>query len=386
MAEEEKKEQEQKILLVASSPHLADPTTSRRVMVEVLVGMVPATGWAIYSFGCSAAYILLSCIVAAVGTEWIFNAVRKKEQTIFDCSVLVTAMVLGLSLPPSFPWWAAVLGTIMAVAVAKMIFGGLGSNIFNPAMVGRAFLMACFGTMMTTWTAPVYPMNGCDSGCPTKEVFPCDSGACCKETGESCACKAAGKSGCGGIKAAVITQATPLALAKQVIKDSHNPDKPAEQKQKADTVNQMSRDMFLGKKSGSLGETSALLWLAGGLFLLFRRTITWHIPVAVLGSATAISALAWWMNPQVYADPLVHLCGGGLMMCAFFIATDPVTCPLSKSGRVVFGIGVGSLIMLIRLKGGYPEGVMYAVLLMNAITPLLDRWLRPIPLGGRVKR
>ena len=111
-----------------------------------------------------------------------------------------------------------------------------------------------------------------------------------------------------------------------------------------------------------------------------------HIPVAVLGSAAAISALAWWMNPQVYADPLVHLCGGGLMMCAFFIATDPVTCPLSKLGRLVFGIGVGSLIMLIRLKGGYPEGVMYAVLLMNAITPLLDRWLRPTPLGGRVKR
>ncbi|OPZ95423.1 MAG: Electron transport complex protein RnfD [Planctomycetes bacterium ADurb.Bin412] len=314
--------------------------------------------------------------MAAVGTEWIFNAVRKKEQTIFDCSVLVTAMILGLSLPPSFPWWAAVLGTIVAVAVAKMIFGGLGSNIFNPAMVGRAFLMACFGTMMTTWTAPIYQQMVAADG----------SKACCQSASETCACKAAGKAGCGDKKAAAMTQATPLALAKQAIKDSHNPDKPAEQKQKADTVNQMSRDMFLGKKSGSLGETSALLWLAGGLFLLFRRTITWHIPLAVLASAAGISALAWWMNPQVYADPLVHLSGGGLMMCAFFIATDPVTCPVSKSGRVVFGIGVGSLIMLIRLKGGYPEGVMYAVLLMNAITPLLDRWLRPTPLGGRVKR
>ena len=258
-----------------------------------------------------------------------------------------------------------------------MIFGGLGSNIFNPAMVGRAFLMACFGTMMTTWTAPYFQQTMAADG----------SKACCQSSaGGECACKAAGKAGCGGIKATAITQATPLAVAKQAIKDSHNPDKPVKQKQKADTVNQMSRDMFLGKKSGSLGETSALLWLAGGLFLLFRRTITWHIPVAVLGSAAAISALAWWMNPQVYADPLVHLCGGGLMMCAFFIATDPVTCPLSKSGRLVFGIGVGSLIMLIRLKGGYPEGVMYAVLLMNAITPLLDRWLRPTPLGGRVKR
>ncbi len=375
MVEEEKKEQEQKILLVTSSPHLTEPTTSRRVMVEVLLGMVPSTAWAIYSFGSSAAYILLSCIVAAVGTEWIFNAVRKKEQTIFDCSVLVTAMILGLSLPPSFPLWAAAMGTIVAVAVAKMIFGGLGSNIFNPAMVGRAFLMACFGTMMTTWTAPSFQQAMAADG--TK--------ASCHSSSAACACKAAGKPGCG-MKAAAITQATPLAMAKQAIKDSHNPDKPAEQKQKADAVNNITKDMFLGKISGSLGETSALLWLAGGLFLLIRRTITWHIPVAVLASVAAISALAWWMDPQVYANPLVHLCGGGLMMGAFFIATDPVTCPLSKSGRVVFGIGVGSLIMLIRLKGGYPEGVMYAVLLMNAITPLLDRWLRPIPLGGRVKR
>jgi len=347
-------------------------------MIEVLLCMVPATAWAIYSFGCSAAYILLSCIVAAVGTEWIFNAVRKKEQTIFDCSVLVTAMILGLSLPPSFPWWAAVLGTIVAVAVAKMIFGGLGSNIFNPAMVGRAFLMACFGTMMTTWTAPSFQQ--------TITVVDGSKACCQSSAGGECACKAAGKPGCGGIKAAVITQATPLAVAKQAIKDSHNPDKPAEQKQKADAANRIVKDMFLGTTSGSLGETSALAWLAGGVILLFRRTITWHIPLAVLASAAAITAIAWWLNPQVYASPLVHLCGGGLMMCAFFIATDPVTCPLSKSGRVVFGIGVGSLIMLIRLKGGYPEGVMYAVLLMNAITPLLDRWLRPTPLGGRVKR
>ena len=143
--------------------------------------------------------------------------------------------------------------------------------------------------------------------------------------------------------------------------------------------------MFVGTVRGSLGETSALLWLAGGAFLLIRRTITYHIPLAVLGSAMAIATVAWLIDGDVYANPLVHLSGGGLMMCAFFIATDPVSCPLSRLGRVIFGIGVGGLIMLIRLKGGYPEGVMYAVLLMNAMTPLLDRWTRPTPLGGHVR-
>jgi electron transport complex protein RnfD len=382
MATEDKKEQDSKVLMVTSSPHLTESTTSRRVMIEVVIGMALPVIWALYSFRLSAAMVLASCVIAAVGTEWLFNAIRKKEQTIADFSVIVPALILGLSLPPTIPFWAAAIGTVVAVSIAKMLFGGLGSNIFNPAMVGRAFLMACFGMMMTTWTAPVYQTTICDE---TGVVSSCDSPVCCKIMGGPCACEAAGKQVCSGDAVAVtVTQATPLAMAKQPIKDAHNPDKPAELKQKADVVNRQMKDIFLGNISGSLGETSALFWLIGGLFLLVRRTITWHIPFAVLASAAAIAGLAWWMNPEVYANPLVHVSGGGLMMCAFFIATDPVTCPLSKLGRVIFGIGVGSLIMLIRLKGGYPEGVMYAILLMNSVTPLLDRWTRPTPLGGHV--
>jgi H+/Na+-translocating ferredoxin:NAD+ oxidoreductase subunit D len=182
-----------------------------------------------------------------------------------------------------------------------------------------------------------------------------------------------------------ISQATPLSLAKAPIKDAANPDKPDNQKAVAFEVNDMLIEMFLGATSGSLGETSALMWLVGGIFLLVRRTITWHIPFAVLGSAGLIGWIAWHNNPEVYANPMVHLCGGGMMMCAFFIATDPVTCPLSKLGRLIFGAGVGSLIMLIRLQGGYPEGVMYAILLMNSMTPLLDHWTRPTPMGGHVR-
>ena len=336
-----------KVFTVSSSPHLVAAGTSRRVMFEVALGTAPAVVVSLWLFRAPAATVLISCLIAALATEWVFNAVRKRPRTIADFSVIVTALILGLSLPATMPYWAAAVGAIVAVAIGKMVFGGLGSNIFNPAMVGRAFLMACFGTMMTTWVAPA--------------IAPAPA------------------------QAQATTQSTPLALAKQVIKDAHNPDKPDAEKTVSEEINSLWQSMFTGNVSGSLGETSALCWLVGGVFLLVRRTITYHIPLAVLGSAMIISLIAWHTQPEVYANPLVHLCGGGLLMCAFFIATDPVSCPLSKLGRVIFGIGVGSLIMLIRLKGGYPEGVMYAILLMNSITPLLDRWTRPKVLGGHVR-
>ncbi len=345
MAAEEEKEQEKKLLLmVSSSPHLAEPATSRRIMFEVVIGCLPAVAAALWLFRDSAAMVLMACLASGLLTEWLFNAVRKKPQTITDGSVIITALILGLSLPPSIPTWAAAMGTAVAVAVAKMLYGGLGSNIFNPAMMGRAFLMACFGMMMTTWT-------------PLANEPPCT-------------------------EVDAVTQPTPLALAKQPIKDAANEDKL--EKATPNEVETKIGAMFFGRTTGSLGETSALCWLIGGVFLLVRRTITWHIPVAVLSTAAVIAVIPWLANPDVYANPLVHLFGGGLMMCAFFIATDPVTCPLTKLGRFIFGVGVGGLIMLIRLKGGYPEGVMYAVLLMNAITPLLDRWTKPTPLGGHV--
>ncbi len=343
MAQEEKTEKNL-ILTVTSSPHLMDAGTSKRIMFEVAFGTLPALGMAVYLFGTTALGLILACVATCVLTEAIFNAARGKRQTCFDGSVIVTGLILGLSLPPGLPIWAAVLGSVVATAVAKMLFGGLGSNIFNPAMVGRAFLMASFGLMMTTWQAP-------------QQQSEIDS----------------------------VSAATPLMLAKQAIKDAANDEIPAEQKATAGPVNKLIGSMFMGNVSGSAGETSALCWLIGGLFLLYRKTITWHIPVAVLGSALAFAAIAWLIDSQIYPNPLVHLCGGGLMMCAFFIATDPVSCPLSKTGRLVFGAGVGTLIMLIRLVGGYPEGVMYAILLMNMMTPLLDRWTRPRTMGGSVK-
>ncbi len=336
----------QKTLIVSSSPHLVDQSSSQKVMLEVTIGTLPAIVMSMYYFRGPAAVVLVSCVVGCLATEWVFNKVRRKAQTLTDFSALVTAIILGLSLPPSLPYWAAILGSVVAIAVSKMLFGGLGSNIFNPAMVGRAFLMACFGTMMTAWTPPA--------------TISVDQ------------------------EVAAVTQPTPLALAKQPIKDAANEDKT--EKATPAPANSIITDMFVGSIKGSAGETSALAWLIGGLFLLWRRTITWHIPVAVLGSSFVAAAIPWLLNQDVYPNPLVHLFGGGLMMCAFFIATDPVSCPLTKTGRLVFGAGVGILIMVIRLGHGLPEGVMYAILLMNSVTPLVDGWTRPKPVGGPTKK
>ena len=340
-----------KLLIVSSSPHLSEPATSRKVMAEVLIGCLPAVIGSILFFKILAVKVLLSCIITAVVTEYIFNKVRGKKQTAFDGSAVVAATILGLSLPPAIPFWAASLGMLVAIGVVKMLFGGLGCNIFNPAMAGRAFLMACFGTMMTFWVLPddvaAYGIKVNDNGQPVVAV----------------------------------SQATPLKELKQPIKDKADDEIAPENKANALDANKLIRDAFIGNVGGSLGETSTVAWLIGGVFLLTRKTITWHTPVGVLGAAGAVSLIAWLIDSGIYANPLLHLCSGGLMMCAFFIATDPVTCPLTKKGRFIFGVGVGTLTMLIRLIGGYPEGIMYAILLMNSVTPLIDNWTRPKTVG-----
>ena len=350
-----------RVLVVTSSPHLKDASTTRQIMYEVIIGLAPAAAYALWLFRGRGLAVLASCVATCVATEWVFNRVRGKSQTISDGSAAITGLILGLSLPPTFPWWGGAVGGVVAIGIAKMLYGGLGANVFNPAMVGRAFLMACFGTLMTAWTLPI-PLER-------------------KLEQQQAEVQAA-----AGAEVDAVTGETALAAAKRVMKDAANPEKPAAERRNVQELNAQVSSMFVGKESGSLGETSALLWLIGGLFLLVRRTITWHIPATVLGSAGLIATTAWLLRPEVYPNPLVHLFGGALMMGAFFIATDLVTSPLTKRGRLIFGSGVGALVMLIRLKGGYPEGVMYAVLLMNCVTPLLDRWTRPTPLGGHEQK
>jgi electron transport complex protein RnfD len=311
-------------------------------MIDVIIGLVPAMVAAGYYFRIYALILISTCCLSAVATEWLCNLIRKKTNSLGDFSAIVTGIILALSLPPSLPIWAAIIGTCFAVAIGKMVFGGLGANIFNPAMVGRAFLTASFGVLMTTWTVPAT----IDSAMP----------------------KIAADN-----RINARTQATPLAWSKQAIKT----------KKDSQLVNDEFKATFIGEVGGCLGETSALALLLGGLYLLIRRTINLHIPLAVLSSSFVWGAIAYLINSDAYISPLVHLTSGGMLLGAFFIATDPVTSPLSTKGRWIFGIGVGTMTMLIRIVGEYPEGVMYAVLLMNAVTPLIDRFCKLVPAGGK---
>ena len=331
-----------KDITVSHAPHISKSLSTRSVMIDVTIGLAPAMVAAGYYFRIYALILISTCCLSAVATEWLCNLIRKKPNSLGDFSAVVTGIILALSLPPSLPIWAAIIGSCFAIAIGKMVFGGLGANIFNPAMVGRAFLTASFGMLMTTWTVPAT----IDSAMP----------------------KIAADN-----RINARTQATPLAWSKQAIKT----------KTQAKAVNEQIESTFTGEIGGCLGETSTFALLLGGLYLLIRRTINPHIPLAVLVSAVVFAGIAYLINPDAYISPLVHLTSGGMLICAFFIATDPVTAPLTAKGMWIFGIGVGTITMLIRIVGEYPEGVMYAVLLMNATTPLIDRLCKLVPAGGK---
>ena len=334
---------------VSPSPHISQAHSTRSIMLDVIIGLCLAVVAAVYYFRMYALILIAVCVVTACVTEWICNLICKKPNSLGDLSAVVTGLILALSLPPAIPYWAAIIGSACSIAIGKMVFGGLGSNIFNPAMVGRTFLTACFGMLMTTWAAPA-TIN------PQMPVI-----------------SAAGTT--------AITQATPLAWSKQAIKTSKSDDKTGIIK--AEVANGQLEASFTGQIGGCLGETSALALIIGGIYLLIKRTITYHIPLAVLVSAFIFAAIGYLINPDVYVRPMLHLTSGGLLLCAFFIATDPVTAPLTTKGMWIFGIGTGAIIMLIRIVGEYPEGVMYAILLMNAVTPLIDRFCKIIPAGGK---
>ena len=328
-------------ITVSPAPHISHKLSTQRVMGDVIIGLLPAMAAAIWFFRLQAVLVILTCVTACMASEWMCNVLRKKENSLWDLSAVVTGLILAFSLPPAIPLWAAVIGSAFAVVIAKMLFGGLGANIFNPAMAARAFLTASFGMLMTTWTVPATV----DAAMPRIEAA----------------------------NTAAVTQATPLAWAKSAIKGNAE----------AAKANGLLKDTFWGNVGGCLGETSSFALLLGAVYLLIRRTIPFHIPAAVLMAAVVFATIFYFINPDKYSDPLLQLFGGGMLLCAFFIATDPVTAPLSARGMWIFGAGVGLLIMLIRFVGEYPEGVMYAVLIMNAVSPLIDRACKLVPAGGK---
>ena len=328
---------------ISCSPHISERLSTRSVMIDVIIGLAPAMAAAGYYFRIRALILICTCVISSVATEWLCNVIRKRPNSLGDFSAVVTGIILALSLPPRLPVWTAVVGSVFAVAIGKMVFGGLGANIFNPAMVGRTFLTASFGVLMTSWTVPA-TMDAAMPAIAQENIVH------------------------------VKTQATPLAWSKLAIKNSLGADIYSEAQFKA---------TFTGEVGGCLGETSVIALLLGGLYLLIRRTINFHIPLAVLVSAFVFATIAYWKDSFAYVQPFFHLCSGGLLLCAFFIATDPVTAPLTRRGMWIFGIGVGTITMLIRIVGEYPEGVMFSILLMNAVTPLIDRLCKRIPAGGK---
>ncbi|MFH2063961.1 MAG: RnfABCDGE type electron transport complex subunit D [Pseudomonadota bacterium] len=308
---------------VAPSPHIVDGSfTTRRMMYDVLIAIAPVICVSVYLFEMYAVRQILICLASCLVAEALFIRIRGKSITLMDGSAAVTGVILALSLPGTAPWYAGVIASVVAIGIGKIIFGGLGMNIFNPAMVGRAFVMISFAGVM---------------------------GAAAYEH--------------AGDAVNIITQATPLNAFKQ-----------------SGIVSPLT-DMFWGTTNGSLGETSAIACIIGGLYLCIRRTASWEIPFGVITMMVLIAGIKDIAGPFSGQLVLHHLLGGAALFGAFFIATDPVTSPLTRKGKLIFGAGVGALIMILRLFSGYPEGVMFAVLLMNALTPLINRWTIPTPLG-----
>lgn len=313
---------------VAPSPHLSNTAlTTRWMMYDVLIALVPVTVMSIVFFRWYAVVQVGLCVLASLAFEALFTWMRRRPITLTDGSAAVTGLILGFSLPWNAPWYVSVISSGVGIGLGKTVFGGLGYNIFNPAMVGRAFAMLSFAKEVGT---AAYVQSGSALG--------------------------------------IVTQATPLAMAR-----AHAGDFPG------------LWPLLVGAHNGSLGETSVLACLAGGLYLCYRRSASWEIPVGVLLSVI-VGAYAVELAGMTPMTVLQHLTSGALFFGAFFIATDPVTSPLTPKGKFIFGIGIGLFTVLIRAFSGYPEGVMFAVLLMNAAVPLINRWTIPVPLGGRAPK
>jgi electron transport complex protein RnfD len=325
-------------LTVTSSPHLSSPETTRRVMLDVIIALVPALIAAVAVFGIRALTVTVFSVLFCVLTELVICRFFNMPLRTADLSAVVTGILLAFVLPPGVPIWVLLVGAVVSIGITKMVFGGLGNNLFNPALTGRAFLLASWPALITTWSMP-------DLLKPLKFKFAAD------------------------YMAHTVTGATPLSIVKE---GGFNYDF---------TQLPSMMDMFLGNMAGSIGETSVLAILIGAFYLFMRRQITWHIPIPYV---VTVFALTFIYNGSAFLNiqsAFFHIMAGGLMLGAFFMATDMVTSPVTPKGQIIFGVSAGVIVYLIRLFGAYPEGVCYSILIMNAFVPLIDRWTRPKVFG-----
>ncbi|MEZ5107129.1 MAG: RnfABCDGE type electron transport complex subunit D [Draconibacterium sp.] len=323
------------LLTVSPSPHVHSGDSTQKIMYRVVYAMIPALAWSVFVFGFDALRVTLIAVAACLAFEWLIQKyILKINQTITDGSALITGILLAFNVPSNLPWWIIIIGSLAAVGIGKLSFGGLGNNIFNPALVGRVFMLISFPVQMTSW--PANHRSGIDA----------------------------------------VTAATPLSVIKEGVLNGSS-------------ISEISKnlpsmtDMLFGNIGGSLGEISAILLIIGGLYMLWKKVITWHIPTSILLTVAIISTIFWLINPDAYINPVYHILSGGLMLGAIFMATDMVTSPMTPKGQIIFGIGIGVITISIRMFGAYPEGISFAILIMNAFTPLINTYVKPKRFGGK---
>lgn len=318
------------LLTISPSPHFKDKPTTKSLMFGVLTALIPTFLVSLYSFGIGALVTTLVSVGSCVLFEWLITKYLLKQQPhIADGSAILTGVLLAFNLPSNISPFIVMFGALIAIGIAKMCFGGLGCNLFNPALVARVFLLISFPVQMTSWPKPIESrLNYLDA----------------------------------------VTGATPMAAIKAVdLSLSEN----------ANFI-----DMMIGTTGGSLGEVAAIALILGGIYMIARKIITWHIPVSIILTVFAFAGLLWLIDPSQYVNPLYHILGGGLLLGAIFMATDYVTSPMSATGKIIFGVGIGLLTIIIRLWGNYPEGMSFAILLMNAVVPLINKKFQPARFGA----
>lgn len=321
-------------LVISPSPHIHGGDSIEKNMYGVLIALLPAFICSVIFFGIGAVIVTLTSVLACLIFEYLIQKfILQRPPTIFDGSAIITGVLLAFNVPSNLPIWIIILGALAAIGIGKMSFGGLGCNIFNPALVGRVFLLISFPVQMTTWPKPL----GWHSSFIDAE-----------------------------------TGATPLALLKESVKNGQSV---TELFASGNLGNY--RDMFLGNIGGSLGEVAALALLVGFVYMLFRKIITWHIPVTIFATVFVFAGILHLCNPEHFASPVFHLLTGGMMLGAIYMATDYVTSPMATKGMVIYGIGIGIITVVIRVFGVYPEGMSFAILIMNGFTPLINRYCKP---------
>jgi len=330
-----------KKLLVSPAPHIHGPQTTKSLMRDVIIALVPSLLVSIYFFGFSAIKLALVGVVTCVAVEYVIQKyLIKSTVTIGDYSAAVTGLLLALNLPPNSPWWLMLIGSIVAIGVAKLTFGGLGQNLFNPALVGRVFLLVSFPVLMTDWTIPAsWFREGIDASS-------------------------------GATALSIVKEGLAQGLSLEQIFQTHN-------------FSYMQ--MLFSKIGGSVGEVSALALLIGFAYLLYRRVISAHIPLSIILTVALFTGIFWVINPEQYTDPLFNILSGGILLGSIYMATDYVTSPMSKKGMVLYGAGIGIITVLIRYFGSYPEGISFAILIMNAFVPLINKFMKPAYFGKEVK-